>query len=272
MKDRWLEKYLPYGVIALLGIGGIIGLVFLLRRSIKETIEKIKELISPGVEDIYRKYKDLIDKYAEKIYEFRGKKIKVPRSIIAAVIKKESGGDKFAYRYEPVFNIRYNAPYTTDDPIFTGIKMSDVIDWNKKRINIDVSKNKYKIKYSRKLTDWEIKWLSGELKSIKKKWKYYKNFVPDFPKIYANVTRAASFGLMQIMYPTAMRVLGTKKLNPFTLYNPELNISIGTKFLADLYSKYGNWKDALAAYNAGTPASVRGQEYAASVLRFAGIG
>lgn len=56
-------------------------------------------------------------------------------------------------------------------------------------------------------------------------------------------------------------------------WNPEQNINSGTKFLADLYKQYGNWKDALSHYNAGNRESVRttkGYAYADKVL--AGVG
>lgn len=56
-------------------------------------------------------------------------------------------------------------------------------------------------------------------------------------------------------------------------WNPEQNINSGTKFLSDLYKQYGNWKDALAHYNAGNRESVRtskGYAYADKVL--AGVG
>lgn len=52
-------------------------------------------------------------------------------------------------------------------------------------------------------------------------------------------------GLMQLMPGTA-HGLGVKDA-----YDPYQNILGGAKYLRQLYSKFGNWRDAVAAYNAG---------------------
>lgn len=57
-------------------------------------------------------------------------------------------------------------------------------------------------------------------------------------------------GLMQIMPATGMQFV--KNLRARKLYNPELNISIGAKYLENLLKRYqGNLVFALSAYNAG---------------------
>jgi peptidoglycan lytic transglycosylase len=69
---------------------------------------------------------------------------------------------------------------------------------------------------------------------------------------------AAALGLMQIIPPTAARVakqLGLPTPSPETLFQPEVNVALGTQYLKDLLQRYSNnWFKALAAYNAGEAA------------------
>jgi len=59
-------------------------------------------------------------------------------------------------------------------------------------------------------------------------------------------------GLMQLMPQTAAMVLNQKKIDPERLYDPELNIRLGTKHLRELIDKYsGNEIAVIASYNAG---------------------
>ena len=59
-------------------------------------------------------------------------------------------------------------------------------------------------------------------------------------------------GLMQLMPHTAALVLHEKKIDPDRLYDPELNIRLGTKHLRELIDKYdGNLVAVIASYNAG---------------------
>jgi len=59
-------------------------------------------------------------------------------------------------------------------------------------------------------------------------------------------------GLMQLMPDTAAAVMHTKKIDPERLYDPELNIRLGSKHLRELLDKYaGNRIAVIASYNAG---------------------
>ncbi len=68
------------------------------------------------------------------------------------------------------------------------------------------------------------------------------------------VSHKGAVGLMQIT-PDTFNWLLTKNpsdnLTADSLYNPEINIKYGTFFLSMLYSEFGTWENAYAAYNAG---------------------
>jgi len=82
-------------------------------------------------------------------------------------------------------------------------------------------------------------------------------------------------GLMQLMPQTAAMVLHEKKIDPERLYDPELNIRLGTKHLRELIDKYdGNKTAVIASYNAGahnvnrwlkTYANLKGEEFIESI-------
>lgn len=59
----------------------------------------------------------------------------------------------------------------------------------------------------------------------------------------------ASYGLMQLTYNTARGVGygGTRE----NLIIPAINVYYGTKLLASLWAKLGNWEDVFSAYNGG---------------------
>jgi soluble lytic murein transglycosylase len=69
---------------------------------------------------------------------------------------------------------------------------------------------------------------------------------------------AAALGLMQLLSPTATRVAKQLGLKPPTnekLFDPELNVILGTRYLQSLLRRYSNnWFKAIAAYNAGEAA------------------
>lgn len=82
-------------------------------------------------------------------------------------------------------------------------------------------------------------------------------------------------GLMQLMPQTAAMMLHEKKIVPERLYDPELNIRLGTKHLRELLDKYnGNETAVIASYNAGvsnvnrwlkTYANLKGEAFIESI-------
>ncbi len=68
------------------------------------------------------------------------------------------------------------------------------------------------------------------------------------------VSNKGAVGLMQLMPDTYAWLCGKKgdeNVDPDLLYIPETNIKYGTYYLSTLYTQFGNWENALAAYNAG---------------------
>jgi soluble lytic murein transglycosylase len=73
------------------------------------------------------------------------------------------------------------------------------------------------------------------------------------------VSGVGACGLMQLMPPTAQWLLekdtdaaNDGKLRPAHLFNPVLNIELGTSYLAQLMNRFeGDLNQALIAYNAG---------------------
>ena len=68
------------------------------------------------------------------------------------------------------------------------------------------------------------------------------------------VSGAGAIGLMQVT-PDTFLWLSKKTEDRYEdtnlLYNPDINIKYGVYYLSWLYSRYGSWETALAAYNAG---------------------
>ena len=75
----------------------------------------------------------------------------------------------------------------------------------------------------------------------------------------AAVGSSGEIGVMQLMPATAAG-LG---VDPSDLNQ---NVTGGVSLLASLYQQFGNWSDALAAYNAGPTHLAAGQSYASSIL------
>src|ERR1041384_7128986 len=69
---------------------------------------------------------------------------------------------------------------------------------------------------------------------------------------------AAALGLMQLLQPTAARVakqIGIAVPTPDMLFDPDVNLTLGTQYLKDLLARYSNNREkAIAAYNAGESA------------------
>jgi soluble lytic murein transglycosylase-like protein len=59
---------------------------------------------------------------------------------------------------------------------------------------------------------------------------------------------------MQIKLETAQKMaarFGMRIESTEDLLKPEVNVTVGTAYLIRLIGKYGNWKEALIAYNIG---------------------
>ncbi len=67
------------------------------------------------------------------------------------------------------------------------------------------------------------------------------------------VSQAGAYGLMQLMPPTAQELFpGRKPLKAAYLFNPVLNVELGTAYMAQLLRRFdGDLQRALIAYNAG---------------------
>lgn len=62
-----------------------------------------------------------------------------------------------------------------------------------------------------------------------------------------------SYGLMQLILPTGRDMARNQSLTPQDLFDPALNIRLGTRYLRYQLTRYGNdYTQAIAAYNAGT--------------------
>ncbi len=75
---------------------------------------------------------------------------------------------------------------------------------------------------------------------------------------------AAALGLMQLLPSTASRVAKQIGISPPSneqLFQPDINLVLGTQYLKDLLQRYSNdWFKAIAAYNAGEAAVDRWQK------------
>ena len=75
------------------------------------------------------------------------------------------------------------------------------------------------------------------------------------------ISRASALGLMQLLQPTAARVARQLRLQSpdrERLFEPVLNLTLGTQYLKDLLRRYSNnLAKAIAAYNAGENAVAR---------------
>lgn len=68
------------------------------------------------------------------------------------------------------------------------------------------------------------------------------------------ISNKGAKGLMQLMYTTAEELANKSgiDLNEENVLEPDININLGTKYIASLIQKYENINLALAAYNAGS--------------------
>ena len=95
--------------------------------------------------------------------------------------------------------------------------------------------------------------------------KYANEYQIDENLIYAIIKAESNFkvdavstsnaqGLMQLMYSTAEDVAKKAgvELTEENIFEPDININLGTKYITQLIEKYGYIEVALAAYNAGS--------------------
>lgn len=62
-------------------------------------------------------------------------------------------------------------------------------------------------------------------------------------------SKSLAIGVMQIQWPGTAKHLGI--LEKSKLFDPCINILAGSRYLSELYNKYGGWHYTLAAYNYG---------------------
>lgn len=95
--------------------------------------------------------------------------------------------------------------------------------------------------------------------------KYSKKYNVDKYLIYATIKAESNFnekaqsnkgakGLMQLMDSTSQEIAKglNMTINNDDLFNPEININLGTKYISKMIQKYQSFELALAAYNAGS--------------------
>lgn len=94
--------------------------------------------------------------------------------------------------------------------------------------------------------------------------RFYRRYILDKPewtnhRYYSQPqVLSASWGLMQLMYTTAVQ-MGLPREAPWhVIMEPEMNILLGARYFANQMDRYGNASAAIAAYNAGSPRVVQG--------------
>lgn len=85
---------------------------------------------------------------------------------------------------------------------------------------------------------------------------------------------AASWGLMQVLYTTAIMYGFPREGCPWDLLQPETNVRIAARYLKALMDRWPHISSAVSAYNAGTPRLTDGgkfqnQGYVDKVMRLA---
>jgi len=79
-------------------------------------------------------------------------------------------------------------------------------------------------------------------------------------------------GLMQIIPDTARWIANSLGMGEYDLFDAQTNLTMGTWYLKILFKEYGNWPQALAAYNGGPRAADLGADhpYTKRVMRVYG--
>jgi soluble lytic murein transglycosylase-like protein len=105
---------------------------------------------------------------------------------------------------------------------------------------------------------------------------FYTKYLKDKPwyRQWSPRRTAASYGLMQIMFPTACD-MGWRG-DPEELFVPETNIRLGCQYLVNLRAKLPSWDAATCAYNGGVRGNrlppYRNASYLAKVHAAMGLG
>lgn len=95
---------------------------------------------------------------------------------------------------------------------------------------------------------------SGRADAFRHEPGYYRLYIEGRPQWAGRIPRrvASSYGLTQIMYPTALQYGFNPNYEPEMLFLPEINLNLGAKILAALLKRFnGDVEQALQAYNGG---------------------
>lgn len=92
------------------------------------------------------------------------------------------------------------------------------------------------------------------------------------------VSSTGAQGLMQLMPSTGQQVAGQLGISNFDPFDPAQNVTVASTYLGQLFSQFGDWATALAAFNWG-PGNVSNggnwpsstQSYVSKVLNNAGL-
>ena len=193
----------------------------------------------------------------------------VPPQIIKAIIADETSfNPNNFYRYEPFYDAMYVSIHKT-----VGIEdFTGSLFWLNTGPTIYDYFNANPNKYPESL--WRPKSIATTYDTIKNSQgvtiadQWLKNYLNygilsgnpnngEQPAI-AQTTIAASYGLMQVIYPTALNPMGYPPTeDPTDLLIPQNSINFGTAFLQKLYNKTdqinwdSDWKTVIGAYNTG---------------------
>jgi hypothetical protein len=161
----------------------------------------------------------------------------IEEELIAAIITRESSWKPNVYRYEPYYQVRYlEGTNWENDPAW--LKSGQTIgEW--------FASHSDRAEEKSRLNDEQL-------------------------NLIAQTEVSTSYGLMQVMYPTAVTYCGYSG-NPDSLKDPATNIDCGTNYLKDLLDRYGDEADAVSAYNAGSSvwrANAQNRQYTQTVLGY----
>lgn len=177
------------------------------------------------VEKKYKKaptFRQALDRYGDVVRK-EAKAAGIPIHLGLAFGWVESTFDPTAYRYEPNWDRWYI---------------------HEKPNGLDVESTKYEKYYLKKITIGE--WFEQNPKRVKRERRGSKKY-----NYFAQLRIASSYGLIQVMYPSAVGEGLREK--PESMYTPEVGLEIGFSHLNRKRRRKGyTLTDAIAAYNAGS--------------------